>query len=815
MEISKEPINFSNEINDLYNNIVDNAPVGIATLSIDGHFMQVNQAFTEITGYERSELETMSYQQLTYNEDCAIDDFNIQQLLNNKVKSYRLEKRYIRKDDKIIWVQVTRSIMRNPITKKPLYFIAQIEDVTSRKQAEKALQESENLFRNVIDNAPVGVVTISLDGQLLKVNQAYCHITGYEKEELENMSYKKLTYAEDMTIDTANVQQLLEGKIHSYCLEKRYIRKDDKTIWVQVTRSLLRDSTTGMPSYFIAQVEDISERKQIEKTLRQSKELFQNIVDNAPIGIATVSIDGHFIQVNSSLCKITGYNQEELTKLTYQELTYPEDLSTNFAKVQHLLEGKASSYQIEKRYVRKDGKVIWVQVTRSLLRNQLTGTPLYFIAQVEDISERKTVTEKLQKSMEEIADLYANAPCGYHSLDANDFFTRINNTELNWLGYRADEIIGKMKFSDLLTPASLRIYQENASQFKEQGFLNDVEMELTRRDGSTFTILMSASGNKESGGRYVMNRSTMFNITDRKRTERALLESEERFRNIMDHAPIGMATQSLEGQFLLVNRALCEITGYKKEELEQLTFQKITYPEDLILELENTRKLIEGKNSSYHVEKRQIRKDGTISWIQVTRSILRDTTSGEPIYFILQVEDINERIINREKIYQLAYHDILTGLPNRQLLLDRLNQAIASAKHHHRFMALMFVDLDKFKHVNDTLGHDAGDKLLKEMSARLCCSVRSQDTIARTGGDEFVIILTEISSPQDAAILADKFLKIVKKPLSLQDQQLQITASIGIAIYPNNGLDAAELMKKADMAMYMSKDAGRDRWHFY
>lgn len=815
MKISKKSINFSNEITDLYTNIVDNAPVGIATLSIDGYFMQVNQAFTEITGYEKSELETMNYHQLTYNEDYAIDSFNVQQLLDGKVKSYKLEKRYVRKDKQIIWVQVTRSILRNLITKKPLYFIAQIEDVTSRKQAEKALQESENLFRNVIDNAPVGVVTVSLDGQLLSVNKAYCDITGYEKEELEEMNYKKLTYAEDIAIDATNVQQLLENKIHSYCLEKRYIRKDNKIIWVQVTRSLLRDSTTGIPIYFIAQVEDISERKEIEKSLHQSEELFQNIVNNAPIGIATVSIDGHFIHVNSAFCEITGYNQVELTKLTYQELTYPEDLSANFAKVQSLLEGKASSYQIEKRYIRKDNKVIWVQVTRSLLRNQLTGVPLYFIAQVENITERKIAAEKLQKSTEEIADLYANAPCGYHSLDANDFFTRINNTELHWLGYTADEMIRKMKFSDLLTPTSLRIYQENASQFREQGFINDLEIELTRKDGSTFTVLMSASGNKESGGHYVMNRSTMFNITDRKRTERALLESEERFRNVMDNAPIGMATQSLEGKFLLVNRALCEITGYKKEELEQMTFQKMTYPDDLILEFENIRKLIDGKSSSYRIEKRQIRKDGTISWIQVTRSILRDTTSGEPIYFISQIEDINNRIINREKIYQLAYHDILTGLPNRQLLLDRLNQAIASAKRHHHFMALMFIDLDKFKHINDTLGHDAGDKLLKEMSARLSCSVRSQDTIARTGGDEFVVILNEISAPQDAAFLADKFLKIVKQPLTLQDQQLQMTASIGIAIYPDNGLDATELMKKADMAMYISKDAGRDQWHFY
>ncbi len=679
--------------------------------------------------------------------------------------------------------------------------------------SERALQQREEYLNTIIEQAPIGIVTVSIDGQLIKVNSAYCKITGYSKEELVSMNYKKLTYPEDLAIDAANVQQLLDGANQSYRLDKRYIRKDNKIIWVQVTRSIVRDVATGSPSYFIAQVEEITERKQMEKSIQEGEERFRNIMDNAPVGMATVAINGQFIQVNQALCIITGYSEKELENLTYQDITYREDLPANIVKVQELLEGKITHYRMEKRYVRKDGRIIWVQVTRSLLRDQIIGTPLYFIAQVEDISERKSDEEKLQRSAQEIADLYENAPCGYHSLDANDYFIRMNATELQWLGYMREEVIGKMKFTDLLTPESSMIFQENAKIFNNQGFLNDIEVEMRRKDGSIFTVLLNATGNRTSGGRYVMNRSTIFNITDRKRTEKALQESEALFRTIMDNAPIGMAMQSLEGKFLKVNRALCEITGYKKEELEKMNFKDITYRDDLATDIANIRKLIEGKERYYHIEKRHVRKDGTISWIELTRSILRDTLTGEPKYFIIQIEDINERIRAKNKIHNLAYHDILTGLFNRQYLLERLQETLASAQRHARSFAIMFVDLDKFKRINDTLGHDVGDALLKEIGIRLSHSSRKDDIVARTGGDEFIIVLTEISLPHDAAIAAEKILMIINQPITINKQQLQITASIGIAIYPQNGRDITELMKSADKAMYKAKDSGGNQYY--
>jgi diguanylate cyclase (GGDEF)-like protein/PAS domain S-box-containing protein len=304
-------------------------------------------------------------------------------------------------------------------------------------------------------------------------------------------------------------------------------------------------------------------------------------------------------------------------------------------------------------------------------------------------------------------------------------------------------------------------------------------------------------------------------LRERMQAEEALRESEERFRNILEFAPIGMAEMSLEGNFIMVNRALCEIVGYEKEELEKLTIQEITHNDDLGAAHANVQKLLNGSANFYQMEKRYICKDQQVVWIQLTVSLQRDS-SESPHYFIAQIEDISERKRNQERIHQLAYYDILTKLPNRKLLKDRLKQALAQAKRFNRSLALMFLDLDNFKQVNDSLGHDAGDELLKIIAGRLLTCVRSGDTVCRQGGDEFIVVLAEITHPQDAELVANKIIKTMNEPIYIQNNELNVTTSIGIAVYPINGADdAKELMKKADIAMYETKNKGRNGFSIY
>lgn len=209
-----------------------------------------------------------------------------------------------------------------------------------------------------------------------------------------------------------------------------------------------------------------------------------------------------------------------------------------------------------------------------------------------------------------------------------------------------------------------------------------------------------------------------------------------------------------------------------------------------------------------------VRKDGTIIPVSIVSSpIIRD---GEVTGSVAAFQDITLRLKAEEKIRQLAFYDTLTDLPNRRLLLDRLDQALSHAERHQRSLAVMFMDIDHFKNVNDTLGHDVGDELLKVMAARLNTCVRSEDTIARQGGDEFVVVLSEIGNPQDAAIVAEKIIETLRQPISIKGHELQVTCSIGIAVYPAQGTDdAVVLMKKADIAMYAVKEAGRNGYRFF
>ncbi len=304
-------------------------------------------------------------------------------------------------------------------------------------------------------------------------------------------------------------------------------------------------------------------------------------------------------------------------------------------------------------------------------------------------------------------------------------------------------------------------------------------------------------------------------VSERKQAEEAMRNSEERFRNILENAPIGMAVVSLEGRFVLVNSSLCELVGYKKEELETLTFQEITHSGDLEANLAKVRQLLEGSVASYHMEKRYVRKDEQIVWTQLTSSVVRNA-AGAPLYIIAQIEDITDRKRSREQIYQLAFYDALTALPNRRLLLDRFNLALIQAKRFKRSLAIMYLDIDNFKQVNDNQGHDIGDELLKVVGGRMQACVRSMDTVCRQGGDEFIILLPEIAQPEDAAAVANKIIKAVIEPVSVQEYDLHITTSIGIAIYPVNGTDdARELMKKADSAMYEVKSKGKNGFTFY
>ena len=427
------------------------------------------------------------------------------------------------------------------------------------------------------------------------------------------------------------------------------------------------------------------------------------------------------------------------------------------------------------------------------------------------VLERKRQNEALSASREKFRLLFEEATDGKMLLSEEGRILDVNRIGHTRLGYAKEEMVGRPA-SDFVTPENAGKVIQRLRRVREEGHATYASAQV-RKDGSVMPIEISTIV-IELDGRETYY-SILRDITKRKAAEHALIKSEARIRNIQEHAPIGLACVSLDGRFMDVNQSLCRIVGYEKEELEALTFQEITYPEDLEADLDNAKRLLSGEIAQYKMEKRYIRKGGEIVWIQLTGSLLRDI-DGSPLHFIAQIEDISDRKIIERRLQHLAYHDLLTDLPNRLFLVEKLEWALVQARRHERSLAVMFLDLDQFKLVNDTLGHDVGDKLLKVVASRLTSCVRKGDIVARQGGDEFIIVLTEVSRPEDARLVAEKIIESVGLPMDIDPHRLKIGTSIGIAVYPVDGEDdARELMKKADQAMYGAKESGRNGYRFF
>jgi diguanylate cyclase (GGDEF)-like protein/PAS domain S-box-containing protein len=298
-----------------------------------------------------------------------------------------------------------------------------------------------------------------------------------------------------------------------------------------------------------------------------------------------------------------------------------------------------------------------------------------------------------------------------------------------------------------------------------------------------------------------------------RRTSKELGEAEERFRKAFEDSQVGMALVSTEGRYLLVNRALSEITGYPEAELVRKSFSEITHPDDLDADLDALRDLVDGERYGYRTEKRYIHADGHPVWISLNVSPVYDA-DGLLSYMISQFEDITERKASEERLTRQALHDSLTGLPNRTLFADRVR--MASSRRLARGFAIVYLDLDGFKLVNDTLGHAAGDQVLIEVARRLERLLRAGDTLARLSGDEFALLCEEVGE-QEVRTIAERVIDAMADPIEVQGREITQAASIGIAIYGPDGtpVEPDEMLGDADLAMYRAKAAGKSRYALF
>jgi diguanylate cyclase (GGDEF)-like protein/PAS domain S-box-containing protein len=291
-----------------------------------------------------------------------------------------------------------------------------------------------------------------------------------------------------------------------------------------------------------------------------------------------------------------------------------------------------------------------------------------------------------------------------------------------------------------------------------------------------------------------------------------LLDRQKELQTIMDAAPMAITWSDMEGKIQYINRAFHKLFGYTLEDIPSIVdFRRLAYPSKAVLEAyitqvrEQKERLKQGEEA-IPIEVTLTCKNGSMRHLEVLGTVV--SNKRMVIY-----TDITERKRAAEEIQQMAYHDALTGLPNRKLFSDRLH--IALAQRNQEMIGVAMLDLDKFKNVNDTLGHDVGDLLLKAASKQLSAALRKGDTVARFGGDEFALILPNLKVIEDAVHVAQKIVDSFCKPILIDAHELLVTTSIGIAVYPENGTDEVMLLKNADIAMYQAKQAGRARYQIY
>ncbi len=377
----------------------EKAGLGVAHIGTDRRFRRVNRRLCEILGYPEPELLRLTGKDISHPEDADVINSERPRLYAGEIEAVRLEKRYVRKDRSVVWVSFTMVLERDAAG-APQYEIAVYDDITARKNAEARLREEEERFRRTFELAGSGLAQVSLDGRFLRVNPRVCEIMGYSEKELTGLSVKDISHPEDRDAADGPRAQVIRGEIDSARLEKRYLRKDGKVVWVNVVIALEHDPA-GRPLYAISVLDDITGRKQTEAALRESEARFRSTFELAASGIAHVGLDGRFMRVNRQLCGILRYREDELIGRSVKDISHPDDRDLTDAHRAAVRAGDRASMRFEKRYLRKDGSIVWVSLGVALVRGP-DGAPLYEIAMFDDITERKQAEAALQEAHEEL-----------------------------------------------------------------------------------------------------------------------------------------------------------------------------------------------------------------------------------------------------------------------------------------------------------------------------------------------------------------------------------------------------------------------------
>ncbi len=419
---------------------------------------------------------------------------------------------------------------------------------------------------------------------------------------------------------------------------------------------------------------------------------------------------------------------------------------------------------------------------------------------------------------EELAQILAYAPDAIISIDAHGCIETFSPAAERIFGWSALEAVGRNV--SFLMPEPYRSRHDGylaAHQAGKPGGIIGIgprEIIAVRKDGSEFAAELAVGKVAVEGAppRFI---GLIRDITVRKQEGARLHVAESRFRAVYEQSVMPIVMADLHARILDANQAFRALIAYDSESVIGIHLSDLLHPQDRVESwLSHDGQGGDEIPAAYCCTRRYLRRDGTVVVAHHTVSVMLDQ-GGQPEYLAIMVKDVTEEARQQEQIAWLAHHDPLTRLPNRYQLSDNVTQAVARGLRHDQRGAVVFIDLDRFKVINDTFGHAAGDRVLLEAARRMAQAIRTEDILARLGGDEFVLLVEDIPSPDCIARVAGKLVDLMRTPFLVDGQECFISASLGIALYPEDGTETSELLRNADTAMYRAKESGRDSYCFY
>jgi diguanylate cyclase (GGDEF)-like protein/PAS domain S-box-containing protein len=825
--------------------ILANASIGIA-FTRDRRFTLCNPKFAEMLGWRADELIGQLGEIVYPSRDSyeAMGAIAVPVLAAGRQLDVEWEVR--RRDGSTFLARVIAKAVSATDTQKGTVWI--LEDITVRKrhadEVARLLREQEA----ILDTALIGIIFVR-DRRIVRCNRRMEEMYGYAPGEL-NGKPTSITYAADA--DHAEAEkayaQMSRGQPHTHVMQAR--RKDGSVFWERSTGRAVDPGNPARGSVWL--LEDITEQKRAEEELQRVLAEQKALADNVVVGIGYVR-DRKTLRCNRRYEEMFGYEPGELAGCSTRQFFFTDEAFE--ARAQAYAEMNAGGTAVTEHWLRrKDGSGFWCRTSGRALEPGAPDKGSVWLC--EDITERKRADAEVQRMVREQDLILDNATVGI-AFVRNHVIQRCNRYLEEMLGAAPGGLIGKDSTAIYATEAEWRSNSEGAYEQTAPGGTRDMECRFKRADGSTFLGRTRGrridAGDSEQEWIWSLEDVTLEREAEA-RVQRALMEQEL----ILVNATVGIAFLR-QRVFQRVNPRMEEMFGYSAGELVGNT------TEQLFDDAEQYRQIGERMNAqlatgaAYIAEREQRRKDGSRFWCKIvvkaidprnpfegTIAIYEDVTADRAVRDSL-VASRDEAVATRDELERavaertaelreanarlqaeigdrrqaetraqhLADHDALTGLPNRRLLEDRLTQALASSQRNRKQTAVMFVDLDRFKNINDSLGHAAGDLVLKECAERLVKQLRVVDTICRMGGDEFVVVLPEIRRAADAANVAAKILETVSLPFKVEERELQITPSVGIAVFPDDGRDAESLIRNADAAMYHAKETGRANYQFF